>query len=68
MKDTSEEAFNEVLDVFGKIISSSGLSQREQMITEQSRQAYLTTTKAVERECAAAEEIIVSSDSEDSEN
>ena len=73
MKDMGEETFNEVLNDFGKRISSLGLSQHEQMITEQSRQAYLITTEVSKREGAAAEEIIVSSvkqrvSSENSEN
>jgi hypothetical protein len=61
------EHFNQVLHDFGDKLPSLELSQHEKMITEQSRQAYIAANKVQEREKAAEESIIVSSDSDDSE-
>ena len=67
MKDTPDDAFNTVIGKFGEKLSSFHFTEHEQMIVEQSRQAYLITNKVIERESAAEESMIVSSESEDSE-
>lgn len=67
MNDTPDDAFNEVMGKFGERLPSLHLTEHERMVIEQSRQAYLITNKATERESAADESIIVSSESEDSE-
>ena len=67
MKDTPDDAFNTVIGKFGEKFSSFHLTEHEQMIVEQSRQAYLITNKVIERESAAEESMIVSSEDSETE-
>lgn len=66
LKDITEEAENQLLDFAGQL-SFLGISQQNERMAEQSRQAYLEAKRELEREQNADNGIIVSSDSESSE-
>lgn len=67
LKDITAKAQNQLLLDFARQLSFLGISQQNERMAEQSRQAYLEAKRELEREQNADNGIIVSSDSESSE-